>query len=190
MISFIFDDYSETAALKKVGIPIKDRQNSVRQLKVFDLVMKLISLSFESKLVTKDNVTKKKRKYGQTFELGYKLLKICCSYNTANGEYLYKYMNTIQQHLEYEIGAAEALLDIIKDNDKVLNQITEAQIDYFLDLILRGDGEASLVSYVTALCSYQNNPVIKNQNYILNKLLKDKKKARTILVTPYVRTQI
>eukprot|EP01080_Neovahlkampfia_damariscottae_P003056 gene3056-5226_t len=187
LVSFIFDDYSDIPPMKKEGIPIVERQNTVRQLHLFDNVMNMISNSFEKKVVDERNVNKKKRKFGQAFEIGYKLLKICCRENTANGEYLYKYMNTIQNHLEYEIGAAECLLDIIKDNDKVLNQITEAQIDYFLDIILKGEGEASFVSYVTALCSYKNNPVIKNQEYILKKLLSDKRKARNILGTPWMQ---
>lgn len=75
--------------------------------------MLILRLPFENKYMKLENVQNSDFKnYLQIFKLCYHLIRQACKGNTTNGSYMGKYIDFIQNQLDFGLGAEEALLEV------------------------------------------------------------------------------
>ena len=80
-----------------------------------------------------------------------------------------------------ELLSKDTLTELIDNNEKILHsQITEATVKKFIDHLISSDDEKA-VSILRAMCIYNGEAVIKNQERITGILLLDPSKLNNIV---------
>jgi hypothetical protein len=82
------------------------------------------------------------------------------------------------------VGAAEALIEILRNNLKLLSMITNQQIEFFVDLLKRNK-DARYVRFLSGLCCCKDEAISKNQDFIVEKLV-DHKTIKNTMLLPFV----
>ncbi|EDV21059.1 uncharacterized protein TRIADDRAFT_60448 [Trichoplax adhaerens] len=88
-----------------------------------------------------------------------------------NKLYLARYIPTIQKQIGPEIQCEKLLIELMKDNKCILNQITTNHIDNLIDT-LRNSKNYLYLDFLAALCVSDGCSLPNNQEYIANELFK------------------
>lgn len=103
----------ETDALKREGIPYESRQRLLRERRVIDMVMCILYLPFHKNYIKPSQIRFPEYKhFDKIFKLAYRLIRQICKLNQANGLYMSSYMKIMQEQLDYDIFAEDALLEV------------------------------------------------------------------------------
>eukprot|EP01080_Neovahlkampfia_damariscottae_P010070 gene10070-2491_t len=179
LIRFVSDS-TEMDPFKREGIPILERQLLIREKHLLDYAMRIIGLPFEKNFITQDDFSLSEfKEYYKLIKLAYKFIKLSVKSNLENGEYMYQSLDIFQNQIGWGLGSAQALIHIIRDNIKLLHKITEDQIQFFIEHLQNSSNYENTSLYVTflsALCDVKNQAISKNQDFIGDKLLKNKDK--------------
>ncbi|EFC39952.1 predicted protein [Naegleria gruberi] len=196
----------ETDPLTRGGIPVKLRQNIIRDMGVIGLVMENITLLLKKYLSIEDLslIYEKPEKalYFDVVQYSFRLIRQFVLSNESNGLYMAQYINFIQTLIEHSIAASEALLEILSNNYPLLNKITESQIDFFVKLLFENTSKIGMrqsskslkkavyLSFLTSLIICEGKTVVKNQVYIGNLLFsKYKDQLRRVFIIPKLNNE-
>jgi hypothetical protein len=94
----------------------------------------------------------------------------------------------MQNHIDLKIGTTEALLDILKDNRKLLKKISDIEIQFFINLLINTKKEerSIYISFLSSVCNVNETSIQKNQDYIIeNLIIKNKNILNEILILPF-----
>lgn len=172
---------------KRDGTPIVHRQHVIRERGVIDATMQILKLLIGNSYVKLNELKKIENiHYYRLLQLAYRFIKLCCSNNRKNGLAMINYIGTLQAHLEWDIGVAEALIGILSNNIKLLSRITNDQINFFIEL-LKKKRDARYLQFLSVLCSCNDEAISKNQDFIAEKLL-DPAVIHTVFSLPFVST--
>jgi hypothetical protein len=142
---------SEMNALERDGVPYPDRQQVVRQTKILDTVINILTQLIKRGVIkTEWFVREKYSEYWKTYRLAYRLIYLSVKNNPEIGDYMYSYIDVMQNHIEsipiinsgtkgIDIGASNALMNVLKNNLKLLNQLSTNQIDFFIKMMIKSD---------------------------------------------------
>ncbi|KAL9655967.1 hypothetical protein ABK040_007588 [Willaertia magna] len=168
----------------------------VKDIKIIDTVMSLISIPFEKiKSVLESLSTKEPSKLSEkeglllsVIQTGYKLIRTVCEQNVHNGVYMLKYINFMTSHVEqYNLGSADALFYVLKDNYLLLQQISSYQLSFFTKLLTEFEKkEAVYLSFLSALCNFNDKPATRNQDRLCKLLFTDKDVVSKVFIIPYM----
>uniref|UniRef100_A0A1I8IDC1 Inositol 1,4,5-trisphosphate receptor n=1 Tax=Macrostomum lignano TaxID=282301 RepID=A0A1I8IDC1_9PLAT len=149
------------------GEPCKARQKLLRNLRVIDLLVTL--LKFPLKAVQDEhNLTK-------VFSEAYDILHTYMMGNSRkNALYFAKYIEFFQTQMvdksELALKVTKMLVELMKDNRKIVDRISNAQIEVFVEL-LRKNEHHSYLELLKVLCVCNGVAITENQNFIAQKWL-------------------
>ncbi|KAL9648721.1 hypothetical protein ABK040_003659 [Willaertia magna] len=178
------------------GIPLKGRQQLLREKGIITIIMEIIILAFD-KIQNSKTIFLNPEEHNFLIEIidyGFYFIKQVVLMNETNGLYLGKYLNDIQNMIEYSLSASEALLSILSNNYTLLNQITMEQINFFIKLLLQKEisslKKSIYLSFLTNLIICNGKIVSKNQKYISTLFFENyKENLHEIFIIPSIRKQ-
>ncbi|KAG2373818.1 hypothetical protein C9374_011703 [Naegleria lovaniensis] len=198
----------ETDPLVRSGIPVRNRQNIIKELGIISIVMDVITILLKKQITIDDlaMIYEKPEKliYFDIIQYSFRLVRQAVIGNESNGLYMAQYINFIQTLIEHSISASEALLEILSNNYTLLNMITNDQIDFFVKLLYeiptsgtlskisgvkgsKGLKKAVYLSFLTSLIICEGKTVYKNQRYISDLLFVTyKDHMRKVFIVPKI----
>ncbi|XP_074650375.1 inositol 1,4,5-trisphosphate-gated calcium channel ITPR3-like [Tubulanus polymorphus] len=149
------------------GIPEKKRQKLLRNLRVLDLLMEILKFPLRNK---RDRVY-----LTPIFLNAYDVLHTYMAGSSRkNALYMAKYMGFFytQLHQRGQIGlnVAQMIMELIKDNRKVVDRLGQTDIDIFVSLLKKHKNYRYL-DMLNVLCVCDGVALPHNQNYIADKWL-------------------
>ncbi|KAK6195492.1 hypothetical protein SNE40_000911 [Patella caerulea] len=170
--------YDVITALKELNsfmivnsYPSKNRQKLMRNLRIVDLLVDLLHIPFKD---TPDQTYLTK-----IFVEAYAVLKTYLVGNSRKNElYIAKYIGFFLTQFTYKeakIGlyAAHMVMELIRDNRKIVDRVSHEQIDHFIDL-LNSEKNYRYLELLGVLCVCDGVSIADNQTYITKKwLIKD-----------------
>lgn len=198
----------ETDPLVRSGIPVRNRQNIIKDMGIISIVMDVITVLLKKHITIEDlvmiNEKPEKLIYFDIIQYSFRLVRQAVIGNESNGLYMAQYINFIQTLIEHSISASEALLEILSNNYALLNMITNDQIDFFVKLLYdiptsgtlskisalkvsKGLKKAVYLSFLTSLIICEGKTVFKNQRYISDLLFVTyKDHMRKVFIIPKI----
>ncbi|XP_053404110.1 inositol 1,4,5-trisphosphate receptor type 2-like isoform X2 [Mercenaria mercenaria] len=144
------------------GEPIKDRQKLMRNLRIVELLVNLLKCPFNG--ADQYHMTR-------IFSVAYDVLYTYLMGNSRKNElYIAKYIDFFLTQFEIKEGsiglnAAHMVMELIRDNRKIVDRITHDHIDKFVDL-LRRDKNYHYLDLLSVLCVCDGVSIADNQKYI------------------------
>jgi hypothetical protein len=181
-------DSNEKDALIREGIVHHDRQEMLREFGIIKHTFDIIQLLIEKDITSFENLNDEKNKnYNKAIRLSLKLLKVSCKNNMKNGKEVFSYFNFLFKYINYDYGLNDLIQTILEDNSLVLPNIEKEELNFFLDKF-KEYNEIKYIQFLSALCSVGNESVLKNQNFILNKIfINEYDEFKKIILIPYVK---
>lgn len=144
------------------GEPIKKRQKLMRNLRIVELLVGLLKCPFNG--ADQYHMTR-------IFSVAYDVLYTYLMGNSRKNElYIAKYIDFFLTQFEIKEGkiglnAAHMVMELIRDNRKIVDRITHDHIDKFVDL-LRRDKNYRYLDLLSVLCVCDGVSIADNQKYI------------------------
>jgi hypothetical protein len=85
-----------------------------------------------------------------------------------------KYISVIQGQIGVIPEATDTLMELFRDNRRLLDSLTDDQIFFFILFLQEKGRDPSFMKFLSVLCSCQNVSLPKNQNFILQKLVEER----------------
>ncbi|KAJ3127786.1 hypothetical protein HK098_005785 [Nowakowskiella sp. JEL0407] len=82
----------------------------------------------------------------------------------------YDTLSTISLHLSLNVGAADALMQLMSGNEMIVRSISDQQIRKFVNLLIEKRDPVN-VGFLVSLCNCKGNPVRRNQMFIAELLI-------------------
>lgn len=84
------------------------------------------------------------------------------------------YISLIQAQIGVLPEATDTLMELFRDNRRLLDSLTDDQIFFFILFLQEKGSVPSFIKFLSVLCSCQGVALPKNQNFILQKLVEDR----------------
>lgn len=174
-------DQKDEDLLKREGLPYPKRQQALREKNIIDFAMACVSIPFDQKYLTEEELLDPKHNYKSYFKLiryVYKFIYLVTKENSINKEYMLKFFEKIQSQVEwsYHNGQviADAMSGVIKNNRKLIETISKEQIIYFIDCLEKSKIPQIFIGLLSALCNIEGESVSKNQDIITKTIFEGK----------------
>ncbi|KAK2186847.1 hypothetical protein NP493_187g03055 [Ridgeia piscesae] len=143
-------------------VPNKERQKLLRNLRVVELLVKLLQIPYRGCADQRHIVT-----------LLVKCYEVLYTYLMGNSRknelYIAKYIDFFNTQISYQgdigLNAAKMVMQLVKDNRKIVDRITHKHIDDFVDL-LRQNKNYCYLDLLSVLCVCDGVSISDNQTYI------------------------
>uniref|UniRef100_A0A1I8HB99 RYDR_ITPR domain-containing protein n=1 Tax=Macrostomum lignano TaxID=282301 RepID=A0A1I8HB99_9PLAT len=169
------DSYKICQALRELrsfmldgaGEPRKARQKLLRNLRVIDLLVLLLKIPLTGPL--------DEHHFGRVFSDAYDILHTYMLGNSRkNALYFAKYIEFFQTQMvdksDLALKVTKMLVELMKDNRKIVDRISKEQIDDFVNL-LRKNEHYNYLKLLKVLCVCNGVAITDNQSYIAQKWL-------------------
>ncbi|XP_078311676.1 inositol 1,4,5-trisphosphate-gated calcium channel ITPR2-like [Crassostrea virginica] len=145
------------------GNPIKNRQKLLRNLRIVELLVKLLQIPCRG---TADQIHLSKL-FVETYQLMYVYLM---GDSRKNELYIAKYIDFFQSQFELREGqiglnSVHMVMELIRDNRKIVDRISHEHIDTFVNLLQR-DKNHRYLDLLGVLCVCDGVSIADNQRYI------------------------
>ncbi|CAH1800283.1 unnamed protein product [Owenia fusiformis] len=145
------------------SVPSKQRQKLLRNLRIVELLVKLLQIPYRHS-PDQTHLTK-------IFVEGYDVLYTYLMGDSRKNElYIAKHIEFFQSQISYEgdigLNAAHMVMELVKDNRKIVDRITHAHIDSFVELLQRNKNFRYL-DLLSVLCVCDGVSIPDNQKYIV-----------------------
>eukprot|EP00054_Salpingoeca_dolichothecata_P021398 m.136903 g.136903 ORF g.136903 m.136903 type:complete len:2486 (+) comp23973_c0_seq1:94-7551(+) len=162
---------------RRRGEPIKQRQKLLRHLGLIETFIAILKL-------LKPGLIPGHRTFEQ--RLSKRIYHVIQTYlegdSRKNELYLARYISFFQSQISDGVESAGMLMELVRDNHKILDRIEHAQIDEFITL-LESEKDPMFLDFLGVLCICEGESVPKNQNYIVKRLLVDYQHKRLVYLT-------
>ncbi|XP_062518427.1 inositol 1,4,5-trisphosphate receptor type 1-like isoform X2 [Corticium candelabrum] len=147
------------------GEPVKDRQKLLRNLRLLDLLVDLLKLYDPNR----DDAMKQR----SVCQHAYRALEKYLVGNSRKNElYVAKYIPWYQTQIGLGLNAETMVMELVRDNRKIVDRIEESQIDKFIEF-LQKKRDHRYLDFLGVLCVCDGVAIPSNQDYITKKLLQD-----------------
>ncbi|XP_041375271.1 inositol 1,4,5-trisphosphate receptor type 1-like [Gigantopelta aegis] len=150
------------------GFPNKDRQKLMRNLRVIDLLVKLL----QCRLVEGDEEAHLIRIFKEAYDV---LHAYMIGKTRKNALYFAKYIDFFQTQFTQKGGiglnVASMIVELIRDKRKIVDRITKSHIDTFIEL-LRTNQNYRFLDLLQVLCVCDHVAIPNNQTYIVQHWLR------------------
>jgi len=187
-IIFFVTDTEDSDPFTCEGIPFRERQKLMRELKVIEILCDALYYPFVNRMFTLESLG-----HIQTLSrvcgLLYKLIKHIVQDNRENEEYASQWIELFFDHAvnigETAESYSEATITAILTNNKKLldQQISRENISHIINLCQNQRKHERFLNLLSCLCICQGEAVIGNQNDIVEILMEDDE-VRDIFVIP------
>ncbi|CAH1239566.1 ITPR1 [Branchiostoma lanceolatum] len=144
------------------GEPIKDRQKLLRNLRIIELLIKLLGMPYRGS-------DDKRHLIGIFVEAYNALFTYLIGDSRKNELYMARHTSFIHSQIkdEGEVGlaATKMLMELVHDNRKIVDRINKAQIDTFINLLMRNK-DYRYLEMLGVLCVCDDVAIPENQEYI------------------------
>ncbi|XP_067668084.1 inositol 1,4,5-trisphosphate-gated calcium channel ITPR2-like [Haliotis asinina] len=145
------------------SVPNKRRQKLMRNLRIVELLVSLLQIPYRGK----DDRAHLTNIFVEAYDVLYTYLM---GDSRKNELYIAKYIDFFLTQFEYKEGkiglnAAHMVMELIRDNRKIVDRITHEHIDKFIDL-LRTDKNYRYLDLLSVLCVCDGVSIADNQKYI------------------------
>ncbi|GFS12809.1 inositol 1,4,5-trisphosphate receptor type 1, partial [Elysia marginata] len=151
------------------GVPDKDRQKLLRNLRVIDLLVKLLQCPLRSESDEQHQVI---RIFKEAYDVlhAYMLGK-----SRKNALYIAKYIDFFQTQFTQKGGiglnVAQMIVELVRDKRKIVDRITQQHIETFIQL-LRHNPSYHFLDLLQVLCVCDGVAIPNNQTYIVEQWLR------------------
>ncbi|KAK0061845.1 inositol 1 4 5-trisphosphate receptor type 2, partial [Biomphalaria pfeifferi] len=159
------------------GLPDKNRQKLLRNLRVIDLLVRLL----QCPLREEDEQIQMIRIFKEAYDVlhAYMLGK-----SRKNALYIAKYIDFFQTQFTQKGGiglnVAQMIVELIRNKRKIVDRITQAHIDTFIQL-LRNNPSYHFLDLLQVLCVCDEVAIPNNQSYIVQQWLRTYKDSVYLL---------
>ncbi|XP_025079753.1 inositol 1,4,5-trisphosphate receptor type 3-like [Pomacea canaliculata] len=160
--------YTAIASMKEMkdfmidqNVASKDRQKLLRNLRVVELLVSLLQVPYID--------TPDQQYLTNIFVEAYNVLCTQLIGNSRKNElYIAKHIDVFLTQFEYKaigVYAAQMVMELIRDNRKILDRISHAHIDTFVGFLQR-EKNYRYLELLSVLCICDGVSIVDNQNYI------------------------
>ncbi|XP_050396213.1 inositol 1,4,5-trisphosphate receptor type 1 [Patella vulgata] len=153
------------------GLPDKDRQKLMRNLRVIDLLVKLL----QCPLTSGEEESHLIRVFKEAYDV---LHAYMIGKSRKNALYFAKYIDFFQTQFTQKGGiglnVAQMIVELIRDKRKIVDRITKSHIDIFIQL-LRQNQNFRFLDLLQVLCVCDGVAIPNNQTYIVQQWLRSYK---------------
>ncbi|CAH1798712.1 unnamed protein product [Owenia fusiformis] len=151
----------------------KERQKLMRNLRIIDLLVKLLKTDLRT-AHDQGHLTR-------VFKEGYDVLySYMIGRSRKNALYFAKYIDFFQTQIsqkgELGLNVAQMIVELIRDNRKIVDRITRQQIDEFITLLSENKNYRYL-DLLMVLCVCDGVAIPDNQTYITDQLIRKNRKG-------------
>ncbi|RUS87050.1 hypothetical protein EGW08_005203, partial [Elysia chlorotica] len=152
------------------GVPNKDRQKLLRNLRVIDLLVKLLQCPLRSESDEQHHMI---RVFKEAYDVlhAYMLGK-----SRKNALYIAKYIDFFQTQFTQRGGiglnVAQMIVELVRDKRKIVDRITQQHIETFIQL-LRNNPSYHFLDLLHVLCVCDGVAIPNNQTYIVEQWLRN-----------------
>nr|KAG5712192.1 hypothetical protein BaRGS_014542 [Batillaria attramentaria] len=149
------------------GAPVKNRQKLMRNLRVIDLLVRILQCQLDG-VQDEQNLI-------QVFKEAYEILyTYMIGKSRKNALYFAKYIEFFQTQFNQKggigINVAQMIVELIRDKRKIVDRITHQQIDTFVGL-LQTSQNYRFLDLLHVLCVCDDVAIPNNQSYIVQRWL-------------------
>ena len=168
------------------GVPVFLHQEVARETQLLEVLFLSVSLPFQSGLFNLQGLESSCRFVFQTSRLVYKLASHCFQDHRVNESYTAQlgWSEAMLSHLNFGIGAEEALTQLLSDNKQLLNEyVNDSFVKYLVELLKQSPSYVYL-DFLTAVCGYGDNNdqcINDNQEYVLTNLVRDIENSKMLM---------
>jgi len=181
LITFV-NQSDEPDPIKQDGIPITAHQVLLYEQQVveacIDVLIRLFGFNakaygtginaelkdtFNNEVQKRDNAHIK-----EIIALIYKFFQMIVKGNKKLGIHVANWINIYFTHMGCGVGVRKTLIELFKDNRILLENISEQYMNSFVQLLLESGRDAKLLEFLTTLCTCDDQPVFKNQIFMIN----------------------
>ncbi|XP_076454279.1 inositol 1,4,5-trisphosphate-gated calcium channel ITPR3-like isoform X3 [Babylonia areolata] len=162
------------------SVPSKNRQKLMRNLRVVEQLVSLLKVPYMG--------SPDQAHLTNIFVEAYNVLYTYLMGDSRKNElYIAKYIDFFLTQFEYKAGkiglnAAHMVMELIRDNRKIVDRITEDHIDKFVELLKR-DKNYRYLELLSVLCVCDGVSIADNQAYITQKWLGGKDQKSCVYLT-------
>ncbi|KAK7504550.1 hypothetical protein BaRGS_00004036, partial [Batillaria attramentaria] len=155
------------------GAPVKNRQKLMRNLRVIDLLVRILQCQLDG-VQDEQNLI-------QVFKEAYEILyTYMIGKSRKNALYFAKYIEFFQTQFNQKggigINVAQMIVELIRDKRKIVDRITHQQIDTFVGL-LQTSQNYRFLDLLHVLCVCDDVAIPNNQSYIVQRWLQCEQKG-------------
>ena len=153
------------------GIPIRKRQKLLREMHFAEVLVDILFYPFANELYLLKDIDQNSP-ITRICQLSYRMLKHITKNYKQNEMYISQWMDLFFDQAmktgdENDLYAEATLTELLNNNKQLLDkQINKETIKKFIDLCISEDRHARFITFLTALCSCNGEPVSTNQNDI------------------------
>ncbi|CAD8131502.1 unnamed protein product [Paramecium pentaurelia] len=151
-----------------------EKQSIMTFLKIHEIIVNLIQNGMPHFIyVLNDEFIKIQRKEQllQLFQNSFKFLICYCTNNKGNQLILYQYLEIYLQYIQYDVGQCKLLIEIFRDNPRLLNTGVKSLVSRLIDIIEREGRQVKFIDILINLISIGGQYLLDNQILILNTFL-------------------
>ncbi|XP_076470932.1 inositol 1,4,5-trisphosphate-gated calcium channel ITPR2-like isoform X2 [Babylonia areolata] len=162
------------------GAPVKNRQKLMRNLRVIDLLVRILQCALGG---VQDELN-----LIQVFKEAYEILyTYMIGKSRKNALYFAKYIDFFQTQFTQKggigINVAQMIVELIRDKRKIVDRITHQQIDEFVGL-LQTSQNYRFLDLLHVLCVCDDVAIPNNQSYIVQRWLQCEQKLIQGMIRP------
>jgi len=187
LILFLNEDNKKENPLEVDGLPIPRHQTVLFEQQFIEMCVDILfclfgndSIKWRDDTATakknfEDNIVKEENKHLKVMvSYIYKLFELVIKENKKIGLFISKYLNLFLQHIGVGLGVRRALVELFRNNSALLNNIPEKYVETFSSLLLVTPKNTGykLLEFWSIICMCEEEPVFKNQNWILDRIEK------------------
>ncbi|CAK81479.1 unnamed protein product (macronuclear) [Paramecium tetraurelia] len=151
-----------------------EKQSVMTYLNIHEIIVNLIQNGMAHFIqVLNDEFINIERKEQllQLFSIAFKFLICYCTNNKGNQLILYQYLEIYLQYIQYDIGQCKLLIEIFKDNPRLLNTGVKSLVSRLTEIIEREGRQVKFIEIFINLISIGGQYLLENQILILNTFL-------------------
>ncbi|ELT91343.1 hypothetical protein CAPTEDRAFT_201920 [Capitella teleta] len=151
------------------GVATKERQKLMRNLRVIDLLVRLLQTQLQGAI----DLTHLTRVFKGAYDVLYTYM---IGNSRKNALYFAKYIEFFQTQITVTVGdiglnVAQMIVELIRDNRKIVDRVTQDQIEMFVSLLRQNRVSTSIHNYryldlLNVLCVCDGVAIPDNQTYI------------------------
>ncbi|CAG9317756.1 unnamed protein product [Blepharisma stoltei] len=119
----------------------------------------------------------------------YRLISVICHKNYENQLYAFQFFKIFIKHVGLNVGATKCMLDILRENEKLLLEIHEAKNDniiaHYTNLLkfYQHDKKPQLLDFLRTICVYKGDSIAVNQEKIFNYIFSSQETKDQVLIS-------
>eukprot|EP00753_Platysulcus_tardus_P010959 PLAT3172.1.p1 GENE.PLAT3172.1~~PLAT3172.1.p1 ORF type:complete len:3198 (-),score=1828.26 PLAT3172.1:113-9706(-) len=178
LVYFVVGDDTAGDPFSCEGLPVRSRQKMLREQRLLDVLVDIITLPFDTGLITLEALNPRHATL-RICQLCYRLLKHAFRNYPKNELYVARWIPAFIRQVvavgdETDMKAEETLTALLTNNRKLLDEtISPETISMFLGLVRTHGKDDRYLRFIQALCSCRGSAIPSNQDAVVDLLFRE-----------------